>query len=84
MNAFGRGMNRADLERLVAQFNASYAGTNDAQGRSIPRLALPPHFSFGDDFQSLDFRLSRSFFVSGALALDVHPRSVQPLQQIKP
>ena len=61
MNAFGRGMNRADLERLVAQFNASYAGTNDAQGRSIPRLALPPHFSFGDDFQSLDFRLSRSF-----------------------
>ena len=27
MNAFNRGMGRADLERLVAEFNRSYTGT---------------------------------------------------------
>ena len=61
MNAFNRGMGRADLEQLVAQFNATYALTKDAQGLAIPRLTLPAHYSFGDNFQSLDLRLSRSF-----------------------
>ena len=61
VNAFNRGMGRADLERLVAQFNAVQAGTKDAQGSTIPRLVLPPRYSFGDNFNSLDLRLSRSF-----------------------
>jgi carboxypeptidase family protein len=61
VNAFNRGMGRADLERLVAQFNQTYAGTKDAQGNSIPRLTLPARYSFGRNFQSLDLRLSRSF-----------------------
>jgi len=61
VNAFNRGMGHADLDRLVAQFNPTYAGTKDAQGRSIPRLTLPAHYSFGDNFHSLDLRLSRSF-----------------------
>jgi hypothetical protein len=54
-------MGRADLEQLVAQFNATYALTKDAQGLAIPRLALPANFAFGDDFHSLDLRLSRVF-----------------------
>ena len=54
VNAFNRGMGRADLERLVAQFNPTYAGTKDAQGRSIPRLTLPARYAFGDNFHALD------------------------------
>jgi hypothetical protein len=61
VNAFNRGMGRADLERLVTQFNSSYAGGRDWQSRPIPRLTLPSDYSFGDDFHSLDVRLSRAF-----------------------
>jgi len=61
VNAFNSSMGRADLVRLVGQFNQNYAGTIDAQGRTIPRLTLPTQYSFGDDFQALDLRLSRSF-----------------------
>jgi hypothetical protein len=61
VNAFNRGMGRADLERLVAQFNQAYAGTRDAQGTFIPRVTLPARYSFDDNFHSLDLRLSRSF-----------------------
>jgi hypothetical protein len=60
VNAFNRGMGRADLERLVTQFNPTYAGTKDAQGRSIPRLTLPARYALGDNFHALDLRLSRS------------------------
>jgi carboxypeptidase family protein len=61
VNAFNRGMGRADLERLVDKFNQSYGGTKDSHGRSIPRLTLPARYSFGDNFHGLDLRLSRSF-----------------------
>jgi hypothetical protein len=54
-------MGRADLEQLVTQFNAKYALTKDVQGLAIPRLALPANYVFGDNFHSLDLRLSRSF-----------------------
>ena len=60
MNAFNRGIGRADLERLVVQFNQTYAGKNGAQGAPIPRLALPARNSFGHNFQSFDLRRSRS------------------------
>jgi len=61
VNAFNRGMGRPDLERLVARFNTVYAGTLDAQDRSIPRLTLPARYAFNDNFHSLDLRLSRPF-----------------------
>jgi len=61
VNVFNRSMGRPDLERLVARFNSTYAGGKDAAGRPIPRLSFPAHYSFGDDLQSLDLRLSRSF-----------------------
>src|SRR5262249_20601938 len=61
VNAFNRGMGRPDLERLVAAFNRTRAGSKDAQGNPIPALTLPDHCAFGDNFHSLDLRLSRSF-----------------------
>jgi hypothetical protein len=60
-NAFNRGMGRADLERLVAHFNQTTAGTLDARRALIPALVLPGRYSLGRGFQSLDLRLSRSF-----------------------
>jgi hypothetical protein len=63
VNAFNRGKGRADLERLVAQFNQTYAGTKDAQGTAIPPLTLPAHYSFGDNFHTLDLRVTRPFVI---------------------
>jgi hypothetical protein len=52
VNAFNRGMGRANLKRLVAQFNQTHAS---------PKLILPDRYWLGDNFQSLDLRVSRSF-----------------------
>src|SRR5262249_25647759 len=60
VNAFNRGMGPGDLERLVAAFNRTSAGSKDAQGKPIPSLTLPNRYAFGDNFQSLDLRLTRS------------------------
>jgi hypothetical protein len=64
VNAFNRSMGRADLERLVAQFNQIHAGKVDARGAPIPTLTLPDRYWFGDNFHSLDLRVSRSFRLS--------------------
>jgi hypothetical protein len=61
VNGFIRGMDRVELQSLVAQFNTTYAGRTDALGRSIPRLTLPAQYSFGGNLESLDLRLSRIF-----------------------
>jgi hypothetical protein len=58
---FNRGLGKADLVRLVDQFNQTYAGTADTHGRMIPRITLPGTYSFDHGFQSLDLRLSRTF-----------------------
>jgi len=54
VNAFGRGLGRTELERLVSDFNSAFAG------KRAP-IGLPASYAFGDDLQSLDLRLSRSF-----------------------
>jgi hypothetical protein len=61
VNAFGRGLGRADLVRIVDRFNRTYAGTPDSHSRAIPQLTLPANYAFGDNLHSLDLRLSRSF-----------------------
>ena len=61
LGQFNRGLGRADLVRLVDQFNQTYGGTTDPHGRAIPRLTLPDHYALDDNFHSLDLRLSRSF-----------------------
>ena len=71
VNAFNRGLGPADLERLVSQFNQTYAGTMDKQGAVIPRVTLPAHYSFGEDFHSLDMRLSRLFVIQNRWRLSI-------------
>jgi hypothetical protein len=58
---FNRGLGRADLARLVDQFNQSYALKADTHGRVIPRIVLPGSYSLDHGFQALDLRLSRTF-----------------------
>jgi hypothetical protein len=61
LGQFNRGQGKADLARLVNQFNQTYPGTLDAQGRIIPRITLPASYSLDHNSQALDLRLSRAF-----------------------
>lgn len=61
LGQFNRGLGKADLARLVNQFNQTYPGTLDAQGRTIPRITLPASYSLDHNSQALDLRLSRTF-----------------------
>jgi len=61
VNAFNRSMGPRDLERLVAQFNETYAGSVVGSGPPIKKLSLPRQYSLGDNFHALDLRLSREF-----------------------
>jgi hypothetical protein len=61
LGQFNRGLAKADLARLVNQFNQTYPGTPDPQGRTIPRIALPASYSLDHNSQALDLRLSRTF-----------------------
>jgi hypothetical protein len=61
VNQFNRGLGKSDLRRLVAEFNRTYAGKQDAQGGDIPPVTLPSKFEFGDSFLTQDLRVSRDF-----------------------
>ena len=61
LGQFNRGLGKADLVRLVNQFNQSYALTPDSHRRIIPRLTLPNSYSLDHNYQALDLRLSRTF-----------------------
>jgi hypothetical protein len=64
VNQFGRGLDQADLETLVQRYNADVAGTTvriNGVPAVVPPLALPPTYSFGDTFFTIDARLTRSF-----------------------
>jgi hypothetical protein len=61
VNVFNRGMDRKDLQRLVAKFNETYANTRDARNVVIATVTLPVRYSLGDNFHSLDLRVKRSF-----------------------
>lgn len=71
VNVFNRGMDRADLERLAGAFNERYSGTTDARGETIPRLTLPARYSFGDNYQTLDLRLTRSMALRQGVRLSL-------------
>ena len=45
----------------MGQFNANFAGKQDAKGRLIPAITLPANIEFGDCLLSHDPRLSRVF-----------------------
>src|SRR5262249_11644089 len=57
INQLGRGVGKDDLVRLVAQYNAQYAGRQTAGGQTAPFITLPDHFSFDDTFFTQDIRI---------------------------
>ncbi len=60
INSLNRGTSREDFLLLVNQFNANFAGKPDARGTTIPVAVVPADFSFGDDFQSQDIRITKT------------------------
>ena len=60
-NELNRGVNEADLRRLVADYNSTLAGNRTPTGQVIPRVTLPADFVFGDSVFSMDLRLGRIF-----------------------
>ena len=71
VNQFGRGLDKADLARLVARYNETVANKPLCCGQRVPRaLVLPADYAFDDAFFSQDVRLTRTFPIgSGRLAL---------------
>jgi hypothetical protein len=59
VNQFGRGLDKADLERLVAQYNRQYPATP---------FTLPNTYSFNDSFFTQDLRLTRVFVLGRGTA----------------
>lgn len=63
INSLSRGTSKEELFGLVNQFNATFAGRPDAKGTTVPFLVLPTKFDFGDNFQSHDIRITKTFKV---------------------
>ena len=65
---FDQFLSHGDLQRLVDQYNATYAGkptpagqVGITPGQIFPRITLPAHYNLGNDFTSQDIRLSKFF-----------------------
>lgn len=71
VNEFNRGLGKADLQSLVAEFNADYAGKRDAQGAIIRPIVLPSQFALGDSLLTQDLRLSRDFHIADGWQLSL-------------
>ena len=60
-NCLNAGCGTADLQRAVASWNQTYAGTKDALGKTIPAVVLPQNYALGHNFSSQDVRLTKTF-----------------------
>ncbi len=63
VNRFNRGLGKDDLRRLVGEFNQNWAGRRTPRNQPIPRITLPSEYEFGDNYQTQDLRLTRTFVV---------------------
>jgi hypothetical protein len=61
-------ISQSDLQRLVDQYNANYAGKLTPAGQAgitpnqkFPTITLPSHYNLGHNFTSQDLRISKSF-----------------------
>jgi hypothetical protein len=61
INGLNRGVSRTEFLTLVNQFNSTLANTPDINGANIRPLVVPKSFTFGDDFQSEDIRITKTF-----------------------
>jgi hypothetical protein len=59
-NGFGPRYGASELRKLVADFNAKFAGKTTPRGQPIPEITLPDKFDHGDTFISQDVRLTRN------------------------
>jgi hypothetical protein len=68
-----RGCNKSCVIAAVANFNATYAGTLDANKTVIPKITLPANFATGDHLWTQDMRLTKKFHIyeRSTLALQV-------------
>ncbi len=60
-NELNRGLNEAELMRIVDEFNRNLAGGRTPTGQLVPPVNLPAQLQFGDTLYSQDLRLSRTF-----------------------
>jgi hypothetical protein len=60
-NELNRGLGKAHLRDLVADFNSSLAGGSTPVGQMIQPVTLPGDFDFGDSLFSFDMRLGKAF-----------------------
>lgn len=68
INAFGRGLDRRDLARLVDRYNNERAGRTLPNGDPAPVIALPQRYAFDDNFVNVDVRLTRTVRIRRATA----------------
>ena len=71
VNQFNRGLGPDDLVRLVARYNAEYAGRLTAGGQLAPEVTLPDHFAFNDRFSAVDLRVTRTLPMSASWRLSM-------------
>jgi len=73
---FADYLSKSDLERLVGEYNSTYAGTLTPAGRAginvgqrFPTITLPADYELGDIFSSQDVRLMKTITLSGRTEL---------------
>jgi hypothetical protein len=52
---------KSELVKEVNNYNATIAGTKNANGSTAPYVVLPPNYNFGQPTFSQDFRLAKKF-----------------------
>ena len=75
---YNQFLSHSDLQRLVDQYNSTYAGKPTPAGQAgitpgqvFPSLTLPAHYNLGHNFVSQDLRLSKSFRFSDRYELRI-------------
>ncbi|MCI0525271.1 MAG: TonB-dependent receptor, partial [Acidobacteria bacterium] len=69
--SFGRNVDKKQLQELVAQYNANFAGKPAPRGNPFPTINLPAGFDHGDYFISQDIRLTRNIKFSENVTLQL-------------
>ena len=60
VNAFGGRLGKADLQRLVNDYNEQFAGKPLCCGQTGPRVTLPDTYAFKDNFFTQDLRITHT------------------------
>jgi hypothetical protein len=69
VNAFGRGLDEADLARLVEAYNQQVAGRPLCCNQTARRITLPAAYSFFDSFLTQDLRVTHTLRLGGRARL---------------